>query len=80
MEYREKVENRKKEVIASYGLTNTASLNIYSIDFGIDDFVIAGINSLKSRKYKLYSTNKGIYFNFGGTRFYLENFLKVGVV
>ncbi|HID0815720.1 TPA: hypothetical protein ACXNW8_001330 [Clostridium botulinum] len=64
------------EVVASYCLCNIASLNIYEVNTGIDEFVIAGINDLKSRKYKLYYTGKGTYFNFGGSRFYLNDFIR----
>lgn len=32
------------KVIASYGLCNTASVNIYDIRYGIEDEVLAGIN------------------------------------
>jgi hypothetical protein len=35
----------KREVIAAIGLTNTASVNIYEINHGIDDEVLAGINN-----------------------------------
>ncbi|MCW6094570.1 hypothetical protein LAV60_15470 [Clostridium sporogenes] len=63
-----------KEVLTSYCLCNNASLNIYEVSTGIDDFIIAGINNLKSRKYKVYYTGKGAYFNFGGSRFYLSDF------
>ncbi|QPK89760.1 hypothetical protein IEN91_04785 [Bacillus velezensis] len=33
-----------KKIIAVYGLTNTASVNIYEIQHGIEDTVLAGIN------------------------------------
>ncbi|OAA90875.1 hypothetical protein [Clostridium ljungdahlii] len=69
--------NIDKKVIASCGLCNAASLNLYEILNGIDDYVIAGINNNKPRKYKLYSTNKGIYFNWGGNRYYLHEFIRL---
>ena len=31
----------------------------------------------KSRKYKLYTTNKGSYFNYKGVRMYLNDFIRV---
>lgn len=63
-------------VIASMGLCSAASLNIYEVD-DWGDFVRASINNFKPRKYKLYETNKGTYFNFGGCRYYLNEFIRV---
>ena len=62
------------KVIASCGICNTASLNLFELN---DDYVVAGINNLKARTYKIYSTNKGLYFNFGGSRWYLHEFMRV---
>ena len=31
----------------------------------------------KERKYKLYTTNKGSYFNYKGVRMYLNDFIRV---
>jgi hypothetical protein len=65
-------------IIASCGICNTASLNIYGmIEFDIDDYVIAGINNFKPHKYKLYNTIKGVYFNYGGSRYYLNEFMRI---
>ncbi|MFT8313270.1 MAG: hypothetical protein ABF633_03330 [Clostridium sp.] len=70
----------ENKVIASLTVCNTATLNIYSVDYGIDDYITVGLNNFKSRKYKLYSTNKGTYFNYDGLRYYVHEFLKVGAV
>lgn len=32
------------KIIASYGLCNTASVNVYDVRYGIEDEVLAGIN------------------------------------
>ena len=71
------MKKEKIQVIASKGLCNIASLNIYKIENGIDDYVIAGVNNLNVRKYKLYNSTKGTYFNFGGTRNYLNEFIRL---
>lgn len=62
--------------IGSLPLCNTASLNIYDIEHGIEDYVVAGMNDRAPRKYKIYYTTKGAYFNWGGHRYYLSEFLR----
>lgn len=62
------------KVIAVIGLTNTASINIYDIN---DDEIVLGINNNKPRTYKLYHTNKGVYFNLKGSRYYLHDAIRV---
>ena len=62
------------KVIAVIGLTNTASINIYDIN---DEEIVVGVNNIKPRTYKLYHTNKGVYFNFKGSRYYLNEALRV---
>ena len=66
--------NKEIAVIAVIGLTNTAFLNIYDVN---DEEIVVGINNNKSRTYKLYHTNKGVYFNFKGSRYYLHEALRV---
>ena len=66
-----------KKVIASYGLSNTASINIYEIINGIDDSIIAGLNDRKPRQYRIYNTNKGSYFNWGKNRIYLNECMRL---
>lgn len=63
-----------KDVIAVIGLSNVASINIYDIT---DESILAGINKDKPRKYKLYINSKGYYFNFRGTRYYLDQAMRV---
>lgn len=62
----------KEKIIASIGLCNCASINIYGFEYGIDDYIIAGLNDDKPRKYKIYSNTKGSYFNYGKHRYYLN--------
>lgn len=66
--------NKEIAVIAVIGLTNTAFLNIYDIN---DEEIVLGVNNNKSRTYKLYHTNKGVYFNFKGSRYYLHDAIRV---
>lgn len=56
------------KIIASKVISNTASINIYEIDY---HFVSVGINDNKPKKHKLYYNNKNQpYFNFRGHREY----------
>lgn len=64
------------KVIGSYGICNSASLNIYEVVNDIDDYVMAGFNNDKPRKYKVYYTGKGSYFNYKGSRYYLNEFMR----
>lgn len=66
-----------KEIVSAYCLCNTASLNIWDIEHGRYDYVWAGCNNEKPRKYNVYYTGKGGYFKWGGKRYYLCEFLKV---
>lgn len=53
-----------------------ASINIYDIDAN-EDKVTAGWNNDKPRRYNLYYTDKGVYFNFAGHRQYLSEFIRL---
>lgn len=63
------------DIIASKGICNTGSINIYSIDER-EETLQAGINNQKPRTYKIYYTSKGVYFNFKGTREYLSDYIR----
>ena len=63
--------------IASLGLCNTASLNIYEFEYGINDYVIVGLNNEVPRKYKLHHNTKGTFFNWGKHRYYLGEFILI---
>lgn len=60
--------------IASLAICNTASLNIYDIEHGIEDYVVVGMNDDRPIKHKIYYNMKGGYFHWGGRRFYLSEF------
>ena len=45
--------------IASLAICNTASLNIYGFESGIEDYVIAGMKNDQPRRYKVYYIKGG---------------------
>ena len=73
-----------------YNFTANSGLMVkdieYGIDPGIEDKIVVNFfyySSLedrkvveKERKYKLYTTNKGSYFNYKGVRMYLNDFIR----
>lgn len=70
-----------------YNFTASSGLMIKDVDYGIEDKVVANffyfsevenkVIEEKSRKYKIYTTSKGDYFNYKGTRMYLNDFIRV---
>lgn len=70
-----------------YNFTASSGLMIRNIEYGIEDKVIANFFYYsevegekieeKSRKYKVYTTNKGDYFKYKGLRIYLNDFIRV---
>ncbi len=67
------------KIIATYCLSNSSVIAIYDIIHDINDYVIAGFNNDKPRKYKIYYTGKDSYFNFGKLRIKLSECLKVNI-
>ena len=66
------------QVIATLGICNTLSLNIYGIEYGIDDRIIVGYSNEKPTKNKIYYNSKGeTYFKKHGKRFYINEFMRV---
>ena len=69
-----------------YNFSFSSGLMIKDIEYGIENKVIANyfyyseveekIIEEKSRKYKVYTTNKGCYFNYKGVRYYLSDFIR----
>ena len=58
-------------------LTNTMSLCVYEVDAS-GDYLYAGVPGKLPKKYKCYqSVEKGAYFNWGKTRNYLSEFMRV---
>ena len=76
----------EKNSVYVYNFTMDSGLEITDIEYGIDDKVIVSYFwyswvkekeiKEKARKYKTYSTDKGIYFNYKGRRMYLSEFVK----
>ena len=73
-----------------YNFTANSGLMVkdieYGIDPGIEDKIVVNyfyyseienkVIEEKERKYKLYTTNKGSYFNYKGVRMYLNDFIR----
>ena len=69
-----------------YNFTAESGLMIKGVEYGIEDKVAVSFfyySSLedrkvveKERKYKVYTTNKGCYFNYKGVRYYLSDFIR----
>ena len=71
----------EKNSVYVYNFTMDSGLEITDIEYGIDDKVIVSYFwyswvKEKARKYKIYSTSKGSYFNYKGRRMYLSEFVK----
>ena len=70
-----------------YNFTSNSGLMLKGIISSIEDKVAISffyyseienkVIEEKERKYKLYTTNKGSYFNYKGVRIYLNDFIKV---
>lgn len=65
--------------IANYVICNNLSINIKDIEYGIEDKVIwYWSNSDKLHKAKIYTSRKGDYFIADKTRYYLDEFCRIG--
>lgn len=70
-----------------YNFTSNSGLMIKDLEYGIEDKIVVSFFYYsevkeekieeKERKYKLYTTNKGSYFNYKGVRIYLNDFIRV---
>ena len=70
-----------------YNFTANSGLMIKDIICSIEDKIVVSFFYYsevedktieeKARKYKLYTTNKGSYFNYKGVRMYLSDFIRV---
>lgn len=58
-------------MIAIKGLSNNHSIVVWDIN---DESVKVSVNLGKKSNLKLYQTNKGTYFNYLGSRQYLDEF------
>jgi hypothetical protein len=66
------------QVIATLQVCGSLLLNVYGIEYGIDDRVITGYTEETPRKNKIYYTMSGKpYFRKHGQRFYIDDFMKV---
>ena len=60
-------------MIAIKGLTNNHSIVVWDVN---DESVKVSVNLGKKSNLKLYQTNKGTYFNYLGSRQYLDEFIR----
>lgn len=72
------MKNDNLQAVATLPVCSGLSLNIYGIEYGIDNYVIAGYSGQTPRKNKVYYTTDGTpYFRKHGKRFYFSDFMKV---
>jgi len=68
----------KEKMIGAKHLTNNHALIVWELnEWGETISVSLNNNPNKARTYKLYQTNRGTYFNWHGTRQYLDEFMRV---
>jgi len=64
-------------VIGSYALCNAGSINIYKIEFGIDDCVLAGLNNGKPAWFAIrYDVDSRPYFMFDELQIHLDECMR----
>jgi hypothetical protein len=72
------MKSNNLQVIASLPICHGLSLNVYGIEYGIDDKVVVGYSNEKPTKNKLYYNTDGqCYFKKHGKRFYINEFMRV---
>ena len=65
------------KIIASKGLTNNHALLVWNVN---DEYIQVSLNEGTKRWYKVYHTNKGVYFNYKGARYYIHEFIRTAAV
>ncbi len=63
--------------IGCWTVSNTASLTVLDVDYGIDDYAIVQLNRNKPKKLRIYYGNSRAFVKFKGTRFYFDECLRV---
>ena len=79
----------EKNNVYAYYFTMDSGLEIKDIEYGIEDKVVVSYFwyswvkekeiKEKARKYKTYSSSKGVYFNYKGRRMYLSEFIRTSL-
>jgi hypothetical protein len=65
------------KVIASEGISNVASMNIYEMN---EDSVLVGLNNEKPERLELGTNEEGeAFFEYGDMNWYLNNFLRTNM-
>lgn len=69
---------REETVLGTLSITNGLAIAVLGIEYDLDDKVIYRFsNETKTRKAKVYTTQKGrSYFKIRGQRYYLDEFIK----
>lgn len=67
--------NKKK--VAVWSITNNSSLNVYDIVHGLDKKMLVGMNNDTPRWHKVYQNSKHYYIVFGGTRWSLNDCMRL---
>ena len=65
------------KIIASKGLTNNHGLAVWNLN---DYEIVVSLNYGTKRTYKLYYNTKGVYFNYKGSRHYLDEFIRTAAI
>lgn len=64
------------EAVAYLSMNMKYALLVWDVN---DEYIQVSLNEGTKRWYKLYSTNKGFYFNYKGSRFYIHEFIRTDV-
>lgn len=76
---KEKIYN-EKNIYGAYWMCYDVALVITNIIYNIEDKIEVGFmcnGKIKTpRKHKIYTSNKGNYIKYKGTRFYLDEFIR----
>ncbi len=69
---------KTRRVIASWGLTNVASLNVYEFRYSIEDTMLVGINDQEPEEVVVEFNHYGrAYIVFGGEKYYLDECIRL---
>lgn len=66
----------KKNPIAVMGITNTLSIQILDVKHEKPSVIIKGFTG-DVHEFKIYDSEKGIYFKYSNSRYYIKDFMKI---
>ena len=72
------MKNEELKAIGSWSICNGCSLNVYDIEYGVEDRLLVKLSSedKKPRWHKIYTNDKHSYINFGGSRWSLNECIR----